>query len=262
MKICTLASGSSGNAIYIEAGNKKVLVDVGISGKSMAKALEDQVGICPTELDAILVTHEHKDHVKGVGIVSRRYDVPIYATEGTWLGMEDCLGKIAEHNRRYLKADDCLELGELKIEACPISHDANDPVGYCFHEKNKSGGVVTDSGIFTARMEEAYKQADCLVIEANHDPKLLATGKYPVYLKKRVASSVGHLSNYAAGHALSRVISDKTKKIILAHLSEENNTPQLALDTIRDILNNKGINLDDQSLTVAPRYQAGKCNEL
>jgi phosphoribosyl 1,2-cyclic phosphodiesterase len=257
MKICTLMSGSSGNAIYIESGKNKILIDAGQSGKALAQALDETCGISPDMLDAVLITHAHRDHVAGAGVMSRRYKLPLYATEGTWQEMEPLVGNIAPERKRFIESGDSLEIGDIKVETFPTSHDALEPVGYICTSGRKSAGVATDSGVFTSRMARMLVNLDCLVLEANHDPELLINGKYPWPLKRRISSVLGHLSNQDAGQALLKTLGERTRKVILAHLSEENNRPGLALDSVEEVLRIHKVELEDVDIAVAPRYNPG-----
>lgn len=257
MRIRTLMSGSSGNAIYIETQSSKVLIDAGQTGKALVKSLEEGCRIKPAELDAIFITHAHRDHIHGAGILSRKYDLPIYATEGTWTEMDPLIGAVKPHNRYCIGTAATVEIKDLRLESFPVSHDALEPVGYRCSSLGKTVGIATDSGVFTAKMAQALQNADCLVLESNHDPGMLIKGPYPWPLKKRIASIVGHLSNEGAGKALLRTMGDRTKEIILAHLSAENNRPSLALQTVADMLHQSQVTLEDVNITVAPRCKPG-----
>ncbi len=256
MKISTLMSGSSGNAIYISTEESNILIDAGQTGKAITQCLAAGCALLPSEIDAIFITHAHRDHIQGAGVLSRKYDLPIYATEGTWTEMEPIIGPIKQHNKCYVTDNDKVEIGDLVIEAFPLSHDALEPVGYRCEAAGKSVGIATDSGVFTTKMQEALHNVDCLVIEANHDLEMLTKGTYPWYLKKRIAGANGHLSNEDAGQAILRTIGDCTREVILAHLSKDNNRPELALSTIRDILEKNRVDLEKVNITVAPRYQS------
>lgn len=257
MKICTLISGSSGNASYVETAKTKVMIDAGQSGKKLTNALEGRCGVNPAELDGILITHAHRDHIAGVGVLARRYKLPIYATEGTWNEMRPLIGPVEEKLQNVIEANKTWKLGDINIETFPLSHDALDPVGYVCRSEGKSIGIATDSGIFTKQMTKCLQNLDCFVIEANHDVDLLHKGSYPWSLKKRITSTLGHLSNECAGKALLDIIGDKTKNVILAHLSTENNRPSLALKTVKDILRENQIELNYEDVIIAPRYEPG-----
>lgn len=253
MEVATLLSGSSGNSIYVGTEETKVLVDAGESGKKITGALEE-INIDAKDIKALLVTHEHIDHIKGLGVLSRRYDIPIYASPKTWEKLTG-IGKIAEHNKRVYEHG--MEIGDLKLEFFKISHDAVQPVGMAFHHKDGHIGIATDTGCVTSGMKKALTGADAIVFEANHDEDMLQNGPYPYHLKKRVKSDKGHLSNVDAGNALAEFISNGTKQAVLAHLSSENNTPEIAFNSVVEVLKEKGLD-EEVEMSVAPRYQAHK----
>lgn len=257
MRITTLISGSSGNALYIETKQTRILIDAGQSGKCLSGVLQEGCGLEPGQLDAVFVTHAHRDHILGVGVLSRRYGLPIYATEGTWMEMEPLIGPICPERKEVIGVEKCLEMGDIKIESFATSHDALEPVGYLCSGEGEHIGIATDSGVFTTRMGRKLQNMDCLVLEANHDPQLLMKGPYPWPLKKRIASILGHLSNEKAGQALLRTIGPRTKKVILAHLSEENNRPSLAVETVNNMLKEAQVDLGEVDIMVAPRYRPG-----
>jgi len=262
MKINTLMSGSSGNAIYIETEQSKVLIDAGQTGKGLAQALWEGCQIQPGELDAIFITHAHRDHIQGAGILSRKYDLPLFATEGTWSEMSSLIGKVKPHNIHYIGVGEKTEIQDLQLESFPISHDALEPVGFRCSTADKTVGIATDSGVFTARMAQVLDNVDCLILEANHDLEMLNKGPYPWPLKKRIASVIGHLSNEGAGKALLKTLGERTKEVILAHLSEENNRPPLALQTVQELLEQNQIRLEEVNITVAPRYRPGRLQRI
>lgn len=262
MKIRTLMSGSSGNAIYIESKNNRILIDAGQSGKILAQALDEACGLSPEKLDAILVTHSHIDHAAGAGVMSRRYKLPLYATEGTWQEMGPAVGTIKPELKHFIDSGQNLDIGDIHIESFPTSHDALDPVGFVCSSGGKKVGIATDSGVFTTRMARMLNNADCLVLEANHDPEMLLKGTYPWPLKKRISGALGHLSNPDAGRALLKSLGENTKKVLLAHLSEENNRPQLALDSVEEIMRINRVTLEDVDISVAPRYTPGPLVKL
>ncbi|MBZ4655080.1 MAG: hypothetical protein JG781_2437 [Peptococcaceae bacterium] len=255
MNVCTLRSGSSGNAIYIETEQTRVLIDAGLSGKVLANAASQACGVDLAALDALLITHAHRDHILGAGVLARRYKLPVYATEGTWCEMSPLIGPVPPGQQYIINTDVTWEIGDLKIGAFPVSHDALEPVGYILGNGERTLGVATDSGVMTSRMEKHLRNLDVLILEANHDVELLRTGPYPWSLKKRIASILGHLSNESAGQALLRTLGGKTKKVILAHLSEENNKPALALKTVQEELALNQVNLAEVDIFVAPRYE-------
>lgn len=258
MKVCTLASGSSGNSTYIEENGTGVLIDAGLSGKAILNYLE-KIEADYTNIEGILVTHEHIDHIKGVGVLSRKFDLKVYATEKTWDEMSSFIGDIPEDNKEIIESGNVLEIGGLKIDTFETSHDAADSVGYCFYAKDTKVGIATDTGYLTQSARKCLDGADFMVFEANHDLQMLRNGKYPWSLKKRILSDRGHLSNVAAGHCLASLVSGKTMGVVLAHLSQENNLPDLAFTTVAETLNKAGIYSGDGfELDVAPRLNPSK----
>ncbi|WP_446898083.1 MBL fold metallo-hydrolase [Clostridium sp. LBM24168] len=252
MIFCPLFSGSSGNSTFIASDNTKILIDAGLTGKSIEKALLS-IGQNPVDIDAILVTHEHNDHIKGVGILSRRYDIPIYTNESTWNAMSRSIGKIKEHNIKII-SNDYIGIKDMDIISYKISHDAADPRGYKIFSKNKCACIATDLGFFSKEIKENLNQADIILLESNHDVEMLKFGPYPYVLKKRILGKTGHLSNEDCGKAILDISTNKFKKIILGHLSKINNYPKLAYKTVLNVLNENGIKLDnDLSVSMADR---------
>lgn len=243
MKFCSLSSGSSGNCQYIETENSKILVDSGFSGKK-TEALLKSIDVRPEDLDAILVTHEHIDHIKGVGVLSRRYDLPIYANADTWMGMEGKVGDIKEKNIKLFTNESFFDLKDLNIFPVSTFHDAADPVGYILNYKGIKLSIVTDTGFISDNMFDKMKGSDLYFLESNHDEFMLKEGLYPWHLKRRILSAHGHLSNEDAGATLSNILQGKGEKVILAHLSKDNNVPELAMSTVTDILTKKGLNVE------------------
>lgn len=233
MRLCALASGSSGNALLVEERETKILVDAGLSGKKICSALKE-IEVDINDLDALVITHEHQDHVKGAGIISRRYDLPVYAREETWEAMEETVGRIAPENQHILDLNE--EIGCLKVECFPTFHDAVDPVAYSFYGAEKKATVLTDTGKINQNLIEEMAEADLLALESNHDVEMLKVGPYPYQLKRRIMSSKGHLSNVQSGEALAKALNGQKKQVILAHLSRENNFPELAYQTVKNIL--------------------------
>lgn len=234
MRLCSIASGSSGNCIYVGSEATHLLVDVGISGKRTECGL-NSLGVTGRDLDGILITHEHADHVSGLGVLARKYEVPIYATPGTIDAIRSCssLGKIDSSLFREVQADRKLVIKDLTVNPMRISHDAAEPVAYRIAFGNKKVGICTDLGVYNDYTVECLKGMDALLIEANHDVNMLQVGPYPYYLKQRILGERGHLSNENSGRLLSRILHDKLQAIILGHLSKENNLPELAYEAVR-----------------------------
>jgi len=257
ISFCTLASGSSGNSAYIGNSNTNILIDAGISGKAIQKEIQK---LHIQKIDAIFVTHEHSDHIKSVGVLSRKFDIPIYATKGTWSAMEDTIGKIKKENKKIISNQtDCI-VGSLSIYPYEIPHDANEPVGYCITDGKNKISIATDIGHITNTVRNNIIDSDALLIEANHDIDMLKMGSYPYFLKERILSDVGHLSNESCGNILAQIFNSKLKYILLGHLSQQNNFPELAFKTVSNILNTNNIQVGAYlKMDVAPRYE---CSEV
>lgn len=240
LKFCPLFSGSSGNALYVGCGKMNLLVDAGLSGSRITAELQ-KIGVDGRDLDGILVTHEHADHCAGVGVLSRRYNLPVYATEGTWAGMAGRLGRIDEKNRRYFEAGEDFFLEGLNVTPFPIPHDANDPVGFSFCAGGVKLSVATDLGCIQEGWMSRLEGSDLVLLESNHDVEMLKAGPYPYDLKHRVLSRRGHLSNEDAGRALVELTRRGVRHALLGHLSGENNFPELAYETVALALREQGI---------------------
>jgi phosphoribosyl 1,2-cyclic phosphodiesterase len=240
IKFCALSSGSSGNCLFLSTGKTTVLVDAGLSGKRVEQLL-GQINESPRSVTAILVTHDHIDHTSGVGILSRRFDLPIFANPLTWQVMEGNIGNIAPKNIREFHTGVEFNIEDLCIKPYPISHDAADPVGFTFYTGRVKIAVANDLGCVTPSVEEEIKGSSFVMLESNHDTEMLKVGSYPWHLKRRIAGEKGHLSNEDAGAALLRLADQNTKAVLLGHLSKENNYPLLALETVKGMLKQQGI---------------------
>lgn len=244
LKISVLASGSSGNATYIESSKTKLLLDGGLSGKKIAE-LMSQINRDPNDLDAIIVSHEHSDHIKGVGVMSRRYDLDIYANDKTWQAMGSKIGKIKTEHKFLFDKTKLKTIGDIDILSFGVSHDAIDPQFYAFQKNNKQFVVLTDTGYVSDRMRSALKNADAYLMESNHDVSMLRMGHYPWSLKQRILSDKGHLSNDDGALALVDLVGSKTKRVYLGHLSKENNMKEIARDTFKEILQKKDMRVGE-----------------
>ena len=240
LKYCSIGSGSSGNCHYIGYKDTNILVDAGLSGKRISTGLED-LNIDASKLKGIFITHEHSDHIKGAGIISRKYDIPIFANIKTWCAMKDKLGQIEDRNMKVFENDKSYSLGDLIIRPFSISHDASDAVGYNFYADNEKMSIATDIGKITDNIRRHLYKSKLVVLESNYDPNMLMMGSYPYALKKRVMSEVGHLSNEDAANFCVELIKEGTERILLAHLSKENNFPELAYETSKGILTQNDI---------------------
>ncbi|MDD3470071.1 MAG: MBL fold metallo-hydrolase [Thermoguttaceae bacterium] len=256
MFFCPLVSGSSGNATVISHGKTTVLIDAGRSGCQIDETLRD-AGVDPKQLTAIFVTHEHSDHVQGVGILSRRHHIPIYATEGTWaaLDLRGGVGKIAADHRRCVAVKRSLDLGDLCVTPFTIPHAAAQPVGYRFLAGRDHVAVVaTDIGYLSSSVESACVGAAVALLESNHDVDMLRNGPYPWDLQQRILGKNGHLCNEDAGQLASLMIRAGTRRLYLGHLSKDNNHPTVALHTVKKVLKeNHVIAMNDCKISVAKR---------
>jgi len=253
LRFAPLFSGSSGNAIYVGCDDANLLVDAGMSGSRITAEL-GQIGINPRRLDAILVTHEHADHIKGIGILSRKYDLPVYATEGTWQGMYGKIGHIAEKNVIMFEPDQDFFIGSIDVTPFSTPHDANQSVGYTFELDGCKLSIATDLGCIKDGWLSHVLGSDAVILESNYDPDMLNAGPYPYELKKRIRSRHGHLSNDDAGHVAVQLVEYGAQQIILGHLSKENNFPELAMRSCELALQMAGISPhEDVQLYIARR---------
>ncbi len=234
MRFCSIASGSSGNCIYVGSDTASILVDAGISAKKTIEGLRG-LDVAPEDIDAIFVTHEHSDHIKGISVLARKYNIPIYATNGTIQGIKSASGSkpIDDALFNIVKSDTPVSIKDLLINPMHISHDVADPVAYRVFCEGKKAAVVTDLGNYDDYTIECLRGMDILMAEANHDVRMLQVGPYPYYLKQRILSDRGHLSNDNSGRMISSLLHDEMKAVILGHLSLENNLPELAYETVR-----------------------------
>ncbi|MGN0317291.1 MAG: MBL fold metallo-hydrolase [Lachnospira sp.] len=234
MRMMPIASGSGGNCIYIGSDNTHIIIDAGVSRKRIEEGL-NCAGISLKDISAILVTHEHSDHIKSLGVISRKDNIPMYATKGTFDGMCSCslLGSFSHDNVNIISADKEFLIGDLKIKPFTISHDANEPVAYSVINNNKKATVLTDLGVYTDYTIGNLKNSDIMLVESNHDENLLEVGSYPYSLKQRILSNKGHLSNVSCGKLIDTVLHDRVERIYLGHISKENNYDRLAFETVK-----------------------------
>ncbi|MFS0749765.1 MBL fold metallo-hydrolase [Oceanobacillus sp. 1P07AA] len=259
LRFSVLASGSTGNAFYIETEQQKMLVDAGLSGKKIDELFQS-IQVDPKQLDGILVTHEHSDHIKGLGIVARKYQLPIYANEKTWHAMDQSIGKIPLDQKFTFDMESVRSFGDLEVESFGVSHDASEPMFYTFRHDGKKVALVTDLGYVSERIKKTVEDADAYIFEANHDVGMLRMGPYPWSVKRRILGDSGHVSNEDCGLALTDIISNRTKRIYLAHLSLDNNMKDLAHMSVKQVLDERGIQVElhhtDPRLAT-PLYEVG-----
>lgn len=234
MELCSIASGSSGNCIYVGSDATHLLVDVGISGKKVESGL-NTIGRSCRDLDGIMITHEHSDHIVGLGVLSRKYHIPIYATQKTLEAIKQIssLGKIESELLRPIQSDESFMIKDITVNPMKISHDAADPVAYRFKHGKKKVAVVTDMGTYNDYTIASLQGMDALLLEANHDVNMVQVGPYPYRLKQRILGERGHLSNEGSGRLLGLLAHDNLQAVVLGHLSKDNNIPELAYQTVR-----------------------------
>lgn len=253
INFCTLFSGSSGNCTFITDQKTKILIDAGKSGILIEASLK-KIGCNIRDIDAILVTHEHIDHIKGIGVLSRKYDIPVYANKKTWEAMSSIVGEINDTNVKVFKTNEMFEIGDMAIKPFDIPHDAAEPVGFSFYIGTKKITTATDIGHVNDNLFGNLKNSDILLIESNHDIEMVKACRYPYYLKQRILGDRGHLSNEATGKLLCNLANYKLSKVLLGHLSKENNFPELCYKAVSNILESSNIKIGkDIKLEVALR---------
>lgn len=253
MKFSNLFSSSSGNCMLVEEESTKIIIDAGCTGSAIEAELI-KTGVSGKELDGILVTHEHTDHIKGVGVLSRRYNLPVFASKGTWTQMQGKIGNIAECDIRIIEEGKEFNIKDLEIHSFEIPHDAAEPVGYIIDNGKEKIASATDMGMIFEDVVEKLGECKFVFLESNHDAEMLRNGNYPQFLKRRIFSPLGHLSNEDAGKIISKIVNMKTEKIRLGHLSKDNNLTSIALETVKNITSLENIKEGiDYELTVANR---------
>ncbi len=255
MRLCSIASGSSGNCIYVGHASTHLLIDAGISGKRIEQGL-CEIGVDPKSLGGILITHEHSDHIQGVGVLARKYQIPLYGTVETFCAMQKgktSVGKIDQMLFQPVRPEEGFMIGEIKVHPFSVSHDAANPVAYSFTADGQKIGMATDLGVYTEKTVEHLMDSEILYLESNHDVNMLMVGSYPYYLKQRIIGDHGHLSNDLAAELLCKLHHNGLKHVVLAHLSKENNYPELAYETVKAELLMKVGEAAMPHLFVAPR---------
>ncbi len=237
VKFLPVASSSKGNCTYIASDSTKILIDCGLSAKRTTEVLQSH-DIDVSEVNAIFITHEHTDHINGIGVLARKHKIPVYATPKTWDSIKASgkFGKLDDRQVNYVYKEEQCIINDIVVCAFGISHDAVDPVGYNVYLEDKKISVCTDFGVVTEGLKEKLSNSNVLLIESNHDIRMVETGSYPFLLKKRILGHRGHISNVSCAELLLSLDSEKIEHIYLGHLSEENNKPLLALDTVKNIL--------------------------
>ena len=251
-KFCSLYSGSTGNSSLIQTENTKILIDCGESAKKIVEAL-NSINIDPSQINAILVTHEHSDHIKGIGVFSKKYNIPVYANIETWNAMKIQKDNIDKKNIKYFNFEK-FNIGDISILPFSIPHDASNPCGFNIFYKNKKISIATDIGHMTTEIVDKLSNSSFILLESNYDPNILQCSSYPYPLKKRISGPNGHLSNDDASQTILHLINHGLNTVMLGHLSKENNFPELAYKTVVEKIIENNINEDLFKLTVADRY--------
>lgn len=252
MKFCVLGSGSKGNSTYVESNGVRLLIDAGLSAKCIEERLE-QIGIPPSTIDAMIITHEHSDHINGVRVFQKRYGCPIYMTDATF---KKCPPQTrAEVKACFYKVEKAIKFDGVEIQPFAVSHDAVEPVALVIEARGKRLGIATDLGYPTQLVRHKLKGMDALVIESNHDVRMLMAGPYPWEVKERIKSREGHLSNSQTAELLAEIVHSNLKTVVLAHLSETNNTPETALESAMSAIKS----YDKIKLVVSAQH---RCTEL
>lgn len=246
-KFCSLYSGSSGNSLFVETSNSKILIDAGESAKKITEALSS-INVDINSIDAILVTHEHSDHIKGLGTLSRKHNIPVYANSKTWDTIPMQNSKISDVNKKIFSTTEAFEIGDVKIRPFEIPHDAINPCGFNFLHDNVKISIATDFGHMTSDIIHKLEDSKFILLESNYDPNILKCSRYPYLLKKRIDGPNGHLTNKDAGKTISYLLKSGLEQVMLGHLSKENNFPELAYKTvIEELIENK---FDENSIKI------------
>ena len=258
LKFCSLFSGSTGNSLYIQNDNTKILVDSGVSCKKVIDALES-ININPKELNAILVTHEHSDHIQSVGTLSKKYNIPVYANNKTWSKIPY---EINKENVFEFKTSEDFSIGDLKIHSFKTPHDAAQSCGFNIFDGETKISIATDLGHVTDEIRTCLKGSKFILLEANYEPEVLRMCSYPFPLKTRIASPTGHLSNNSAGETIASLINSGLSRVMLGHLSKESNFPQMAYATVVDELEKRNFKKGDIDLSIASRIHPSELLEI
>ena len=261
LKFCSLYSGSTGNSLFVQNNDTKILIDSGVSGKKVVDALES-INVKPEEIDAILVTHEHTDHIQSVGTISKKYNIPVYANKNTWSKMVKEAQKISEENTFTFDTSKEFSVGSLKFYPFRTPHDAIESCGFNILDGKTKMSVATDLGHITDEIYDKLKSSKFILLEANYEPEVLRVCSYPYLLKSRIASPTGHLSNNMAGQTISKLIESGLSRVMLGHLSKESNFPQMAYATVVEELEKAQFKKRDIDLSIASRTEPSELIEI
>lgn len=255
LNFCSLYSGSSGNSLFIQSKKTNILVDAGVSCKKIVNAL-DSIDVKPEDIEAILVTHEHQDHILGLATISKKYNIPVYANEATW----ECIdkSKFNSENIKIYTPNEEFKIKDLSIQPFRIPHDAADPCGFNIVNKNNKISIATDLGYIDNEILDNLKESSFALIESNYDPEVLKLSSYPTALKRRIVGPEGHLSNNTAAQVITTLFNYGLKSAMLGHLSKETNFPELAYHTVLNEMHSNNITENDLELNVASRFEPSK----
>lgn len=253
-KFFSLYSGSTGNSLLLQSEHSNILIDSGVSAKKIVDGLE-QIGNSISNIDAILVTHEHSDHVQSLGTLSKKYHIPVYANSKTWDAMKSQKDKIDGSNIKYFTTNEDFEINDVLIHSFSIPHDAADPCGFNFTSGKEKFSVATDIGHMTTNIIDCLQNSKFLMLEANYEPEVLKCSSYPYILKTRIAGPNGHLSNQLAGKTIARLLDSGLEEVMLGHLSKENNFPELAYKSVQEELEYAGFSSSNIGIQVASRTE-------
>ena len=261
LNFCSLYSGSSGNSLFVETKNSKLLIDAGVSCKKIENALQD-INVDPSSIDGILVTHEHTDHIQGLGTLSKKFDLPVFVNQKTLDAMPKQRDKLSSKNIKIFNVNEDFEIGDLKIHPFSIPHDAVNPCGFNIYKDNKKISIATDIGHMSIDVLKNLEESLFIMLEANYDPEVLKASPYPFTLKSRIAGPIGHLPNEVAGKTISHLLNSGLKNAMLGHLSKESNFPELAYQTVVDELISNNYDENSLSLSIASRNEHSKLIKL
>ncbi len=261
LNFCSLYSGSSGNCLLVKTEKTKILIDCGTSLKKITTALKD-LNTDISEIDAILVTHEHSDHVQSLGNASQKYNIPVYTNFETLEAMPKQKEKISLENQKLFNIGKEFSIGDLGIKPFSIPHDAANPCGFNIYNNKSKLTIATDLGHMDETLLNNLKDSSFILLESNYDPEILKCSKYPFLLKQRIAGPQGHLSNSTAGKTIAELMKSNLKEVMLGHLSKENNFPELAYQTVIEELNNCNVDTGNIKISVANRYSPSKMIEI
>ena len=257
LKFCSLYSGSSGNCLFVGSKTTNILIDCGTSCKKICEGLAS-IDSSIEDIDAILVTHEHSDHIQSLGMVSKKFNIPVYANLETWQAMSKQKEKISNENIKYFSNDEDFILNDLTIHPFSTPHDAANPCGFNIHNGKRKLSIATDLGHIDDNIMNQLDKSSFILLESNYDPEILKVSKYPFHLKQRIAGPNGHLSNQTAGKVISFLMKKDLKEVMLGHLSKENNFPELAYQTVVEELMSNNSDINTISIGVANRNAPGK----